>query len=255
MPNSSWNIRINRAIELSQSQSPASELLQFYQQLARFQELVFEQLPSAEDHDVSVLVPFIAGLISTVERHGSLALKAAAKSLAHTSHEEVLDLLTCIWQHEPENIKFTPEYLLFARALLQPYAEYLASRSSQSEEGSPPICPFCGSKPQVAVLRPEGDGGKRSLICSLCATEWTFRRVKCPNCGEEHKDKLPVFVADNIDYVRVDACDTCHSYIKSVDMTKNGRAVPVVDELATLSLNLWAQEKGYAKFEVNLLGM
>jgi FdhE protein len=255
MPNSSWNIRINRAIELIQSQSAASEFLRFYQQLARFQQSVFEQLPSAEDHGVSVLVPFIAGLISTVERHGSLALKAAAKSLAQTSHEEVLELLTCIWQHEPENEKFTPEYLLFARALLQPYAEYLASRYSQSEEGSPPNCPFCGSKPQVAVLRPEGDGGKRSLICSLCASEWTFRRVKCPNCGEEHKDKLPVFVADNINYVRVDACDTCHSYIKSVDMTKNGRAVPVVDELATLSLNLWAREKGYAKLEVNLLGM
>ena len=62
MPNSSWNIRINRAIELIKSQSAASELLQFYQQLARFQESVFEQLPSAEDHDVSVLVPFIAGL-------------------------------------------------------------------------------------------------------------------------------------------------------------------------------------------------
>jgi hypothetical protein len=39
MLNSSWNIRINRAIELIQSQSPASELLRFYQQLARFQEL------------------------------------------------------------------------------------------------------------------------------------------------------------------------------------------------------------------------
>lgn len=255
MPNSSWNTRINRALELIQSQPAASELLQFYQQLARFQESVFEQLPSAENHDVSVLVPFIAGLVSTVERHGSLALKAAAKSLAHTSHAEILELLTIMWQHEPEYKKFTSEYLFFARALLQPYAEHLASRSSHSEDGSPPVCPFCGSKPQVAVLRPEGDGGKRSLICSLCATEWPFLRVRCPNCGEEHKDKLPVFVADNIDYVRVDACDSCHSYIKSVDMTKNGRAVPVVDELATLSLNLWAQEKGYSKVEVNLLGM
>ena len=25
-----------------------------------------------------------------------------------------------------------------------------------------------------------GDGGKRSLICSLCATEWDFRRIVCP---------------------------------------------------------------------------
>jgi len=240
---------------LIQLQPAASELLRFYQQLARFQERVFERLASAGDYDVSVLVPYVAGLIATVEQHGSLALKVAAKSLAHFSHEQVLELLTAMWQHEPEYTKFTPEYLFFARALLQPYAEHLASRSAQSGEGSPQVCPVCGSKPQVAVLRPEGDGGKRSLICCLCATEWTFLRVKCPNCGEEHKDKLPVFVADNIDYVRVDACDTCHSYIKSVDMTKNGRAVPVVDELATLSLNLWAQEKGYSKLEVNLLGM
>lgn len=255
MPNSSWSIRINRARELIESQPAASELLQFYQQLAGFQESVFEQLASAGEHDVSILIPYIAGLISTVEQHGSLALKLAAKSLAHGSHDEVLQLLTTMWQHEPEYKKFTPEYLFFARALLQPYAEHLASRSSQPEEDSPPVCPFCGSKPQVAVLRPEGDGGKRSLICSLCATEWPFLRVRCANCGEEYKDKLPVFVADKMDYVRVDACDTCHTYIKSVDMTKNGRAVPVVDELATLSLNLWAQEKGYSKVEVNLLGM
>src|ERR1700678_2238786 len=39
-------------------------------------------------------------------------------------------------------------------------------------------------------LRGEGDGGKRSLICSLCATEWQYRRIKCPNCGEEDKEKL-----------------------------------------------------------------
>ncbi len=107
----------------------------------------------------------------------------------------------------------------------------------------------------AGILRGEGEGAKRSLLCSLCATEWQYRRIVCPNCGEENKDQLPVYRADDLEYVRVDACDTCRTYIKSVDLTKNGHAVPVVEELATVTLALWAGENGYAKFETNLLGM
>jgi len=40
-----------------------------------------------------------------------------------------------------------------------------------------------------------------------------------------------------------------------VDLTKNGHAVPVVDEIATVALNIWAEEHGYSKLEPNLLGM
>jgi FdhE protein len=105
------------------------------------------------------------------------------------------------------------------------------------------------------VLRGEGDGAKRSLICSLCSTEWDFRRLLCPSCGEESPDKLPVYTAAEVPYVRIEACDTCHMYIKAVDLSKNGLAVPVVDELATPSLNLWAEEHGYTKVQLNLLGM
>jgi formate dehydrogenase maturation protein FdhE len=32
-------------------------------------------------------------------------------------------------------------------------------------------------------------------------------------------------------------------------------AEPVVDEIASAALDLWAQEHGYAKWQVNLLGM
>ena len=37
--------------------------------------------------------------------------------------------------------------------------------------------------------------------------------------------------------------------------TKNGRAVPIVDELATIPLNLWAQERRYVKLQANLFGL
>lgn len=251
----SWDRRIARAGELSRKHPAVSELLVFYQQLARFQKSVFEQLASAQEHDLAVLLPFFPGLIALVKAAGSPALAEAAGALEQDSRQDRLELLESIWQHQVESRQLAGEYALFAQALLQPYAEFLAAKSGSVMEGSPQLCPFCGSKPQLAVLRQEGDGGKRSLVCSLCSTEWNFRRVVCPNCGEENKDRLPIFIANEFDYVRIDACDTCHTYIKSIDLTKNGNAIPMVDELATLSLNLWAEENNYQKLRPNLFGV
>jgi FdhE protein len=249
-----WDRRIARAGELAEKHPVASELLKFYQQLARFQESVYQKLSSFPEHDVAVLLPFFPELISLVRRVGSAALAEAAGTLEKDSREDRLGLLESIWQHQVDSRSLTGEDAFFAQALLQPYAEFLASKAGPASDGSAPLCPFCGSKPLLAVLRTEGDGGKRFLLCSLCSTEWAFRRVLCPNCGEENKDKLPVFAAQEFDYVRVDACDTCRTYLKSVDLTKNGNAVPVVDELATLSLNFWAQENNYQKLRPNLFG-
>jgi FdhE protein len=100
-----------------------------------------------------------------------------------------------------------------------------------------------------------GDGASRSLVCSFCLAEWEFRRLVCPGCGEENDKKLPVFTADDFDYIRVECCESCKTYIKTVDLTKNGHAEPVVDELASAPLDLWVQERGYAKLQCNLMGM
>ena len=149
-----------------------------------------------------------------------------------------------------------PAEALLSWIFLQPYAEYLADHTDwTAPSGTPSVCPLCGGKPQVGALRPEGDGGKRSLICSLCATEWNYRRIVCPACGEEDVHKLAVYTAKEFGHVRVEACDACHSYIKTVDLTKDGHAVPVVDELATIPLNLWATEHGYLKLQNNFLGI
>lgn len=145
----------------------------------------------------------------------------------------------------------TPEGKFFWRVLHQPYAE----NDRRAGEASGSRCPSCGSKPVAGVLRGEGDGAKRGLVCSFCALEWPYRRLICANCGEEDKDKLPIYIAEQINYVRVEACDTCHAYLKSVDLTKDGFAVPQVDEIATVALNLWAEEHDYQKIETNLLGM
>ena len=142
----------------------------------------------------------------------------------------------------------------YARVLAQAEAEERA-HAAEVKPGVQPLCPFCGEKPVAAVLRPEGEGGKRYLLCSLCFTEWEFRRLLCPSCGEEDKDKLPVYTAEEFPHVRVEACDSCHVYLKAIDLTKNGLAVPEVDELASVALDLWAAEHGYTKLQTNLFGL
>ena len=118
---------------------------------------------------------------------------------------------------------------------------------------APYLCPLCKRKPGGGVLRPLGDGGQRSLVCSFCLAEWEFRRIVCPGCGEENHAKLPVYTADEQKHVRVEACDSCRIYIKTVDMTKNGLAEPVVDEIASVPLDIWAQKQGYTKLQPNLM--
>ena len=43
---------------------------------------------------------------------------------------------------------------------------------------------------------------------------------------------MAFYSAPEIAHVRVDVCDSCHPYLKTIDLTKTGLAVPVVDELA-----------------------
>jgi len=94
--------------------------------------------------------------------------------------------------------------------------------------------PVVRRPPLMGVLRPEGDGGKRFLLCSFCSQEWEFRRILCPTCGEEADAKLPVYVAEQLPHIRVEACDTCKFFIPGIDLTKDGNAIPLVDDLAAI---------------------
>lgn len=43
---------------------------------------------------------------------------------------------------------------------------------------------------------------------------------------------------------RVEECETCGCYLKTVDLRKDGLAVPVVEDVATVELDVWAEERG-----------
>ena len=249
-----FDARIARARDLATRHPESAKLLEFYGELVAFQKSVFAGLPSDAGTDVRCLATHYPALLELVKASGTAPLIQFARDCLGTS-EAQQSLLAAFWNRN-EGIDGPAQF--FARVLIQPYAERLASRADFSGAGadsSSATCPFCASKPVVAIRRGEGDGARRSLLCSLCSVEWKYRRILCPGCGEEQKDKLPVFLADKIDHVRVEACDTCRAYVKSVDLTKQGFAIPEVDELATVALDVWAEENGYSKLETNLLGM
>ncbi len=247
MTRSEWDRRIERAEELARTHTAAREILRFYAEIARVQKAVYVTLHATRPRrpDVSVLLPHFSPLLSLVQRVGPAPLARMAEELAQDRAQ---------WAGLLANQETGEDKEFFSRALLQPYFEYQAGQSDIAAAAVQTACPFCGELPQVGVRRGEGDGGKRSLICSLCSTEWDFRRLLCPNCGEESPRNLPVYTAEEFPHVRIDACDTCHTYIKSIDLTKNGLAVPVVDELAAISLNVWAENHGYGKLQLSLLG-
>jgi len=230
-------LRKHRGFEWSESRSaPAAEL--------------------RDPLDLTVLLPHFRGFLSTIEQHAPPALAKSAHQMSLLPSDSWLTSLEAYWEHAgkyDQQVGALAQFL--ARAFLQPYAEFRAAQTPRAPQVvTVRICPLCGSRPLMGVLRVEGDSGKRFLLCSFCSQEWEFRRIHCPTCGEEAEGKLPVYVAEQLPHIRVEACDTCKFYLRTVDLTKDGHAIPLVDDLAAIPLTLWAHEHGYSRLQPNLLG-
>jgi len=257
-----WQKQIDRADQLAFQPGGSSELLAFYAQLLRAQSEIYEFLRSRKDwlpsgdlaRDLPVIREALPGLLKTVETYGPETLAADAHAVSQTSDEVVNDMLINHWSN-PCDIQFFP------KAFLQPYGRWLADTGSESKRKlghSERCCPFCGGKPQVSFLQSKeanAESGNRDLICGTCLSSWEFRRVVCANCGEERPAKLGYFHTPEYDHVRIEACDTCKHYLKGVDLTRLGFAVPLVDEVAAAPLDVWARAHGYTKIELNLVGL
>jgi FdhE protein len=244
-----WDQKIARAQKLARKDSPAQQLLTLYLKVAVFQKQVSQGLNGGDHLEISSLLQFLPQLRLLVRDLGSAPLAKTTDELGD-EQGRWSELLLRHWEQDTEIED--PAEVFLASLLLQPYAQHVTSRMNIRADNSTARCPACGNPPQLSLLREFNNGAKRSLVCSLCSTEWEFRRVLCPYCGEQHKDKLPVFTAQEFRQARVEACDSCKSYIKCIDLSKDGNAVPPVDDLETLALDLWAQEQGYTRPYANI---
>lgn len=290
-----WSRRRQRAARLRSEHPHAAELLAFYDDILSLQEALYAKaaksrwreaveatdgraprlrlgrLPErSRDRDFSRFVRAVPA--SATDVLGAMAERLLTEPAAMSA------LLSAVLAREPVDavaarIDCDAEVLeFFPRAFVQPVAEALAaqvphgfSSDQDSDPGDDGIvrgdetcaeCPCCGAAPVAAVLRDEPEiKGRRTLLCSLCLTEWTFPRTRCPACGEERADKRPHHVSESWPHIRVEECGTCRTYIKAVDLREFGLAVPLVDELASVDLDLWASGQGLSKLQKNLLGL
>ena len=108
------------------------------------------------------------------------------------------------------------------------------------------VCPVCGHEPAMGRL--EKEEGRRFLHCSLCGTEWAFRRIQCPFCLNDDHNTLRFFFVEEGSPYRVDVCDVCRTYLKTVDERRvdEGKEILVpVEKVATTVLDLLAHDEGY----------
>ena len=277
--------RRDRTAELRRRHAFARELLDFYGALLAVQEQAHEEATSARPA-ARDLVPYVAEMVVPAVVNVSIAAGPPKLRDAVALRLETADPREFVAAWIGGDDQQTVDRFV-ARASVGPVLEALGSEVAASCVGvrDDRHCPICGAPPQLSYfgLAPEDlAAGRRFLLCARCQTSWGYARMTCAGCGEDSGSRLPIFseegtvsgergsvvrglearLADRgkaehtavFPHVRIEACDSCRHYLLNVDLAADPAAVPVVDELAALPLDLYARDRGYSKIIPNLMG-
>ncbi len=109
------------------------------------------------------------------------------------------------------------------------------------------ICPLCGEKPFISRL--DKENGSRYLKCHLCYLEWRFPRLTCPFCENVEKRSLSYFYAGEDKAHRIEVCENCKRYLKTIDERMLKKEVePLVRDIVMIGLEEAVREKGYSSW-------
>ena len=276
--------RLVRARYLRDRYPFAAELLGFYSALSivqdRAHQETFSARPGALDLVAYVAETVMPAIVNVTVAAGPQKLReAAAERFRSTDPRELI----AAWIGGEEQ-GVVDRYL--ARASVGPVLEALGAEVASSCIGVHDArhCPSCGGSPQLsyfAVASEDLAAGGRFLLCDRCHACWGYARMTCPGCGEDSSSRLPIFneegnasgergsvvrglegrLGDNrgdsksvFPHIRIEACETCRQYLLNIDLLADPRAVPMVDELAALPLDMYARENGFSKITPNLMG-
>ncbi len=286
-----WTERRRRAAELGDRWPFAAEVLTFYTALLDAQERIYDAARSelsdpsrTIDYTVARALPMVCEVTAS---RGPQRLAGAVADLPTDGG----NVSTAQWAEKVERwldggeLSAVDGYL--ARAAVGPVLEALGPAFGQVWDGLRDArhCPHCGGLPQVSILASSGEdlvAPRRYLECSRCAWRWPYPRMTCAACGETEARHLPIFAEEGTTEVEVTgtvvrglgpapagrpslsprfrhisiyACRTCSRYLLNIDVGRDAGAVPVVDELAAIPLDLYAREQGVTKIVPNLMGL
>lgn len=172
--------------------------------------------------------------------------------------------------------ELVPVERYLARAALRGPLEWVDADAACARDPAPRgdrRCPRCGGLPQLSFRTDTGErlvSGRRRLLCARCGHGWSFSSSTCAACGETTGARRTVYAEHGegpkvgrdgeggdamFPHIRVEGCASCERYLIDVDLGRDPRAVPEVDELAALPLDLYAAERGLSKITPNLMGL
>jgi FdhE protein len=277
-----WTQRRRRVSELRTRQGFARQLLDFYGALLGVQEAAFQEaaaaMPAPEDVASYVAEVVVPSVVDVSLFAGPDRLRSELIERLETEQPVGMIEQWIAGDEQP----IVDRYL--ARAALGPVLEALDTRA-RARCGGPRDarhCPECGGPPQLSYFERSPDDlatGPRRLLCARCGASWGYPRMSCPGCGEQESAKLPVFGERGtasgergsvvrglpgggaarpehavFPHMRIEACESCRRYILGIDLVTDPAAVPLVDEMAAVPLDLYARERGFSKITTNLMG-
>ena len=260
-----WPLRRERAAELADRYPHAAEMLRLYQALTVVQEAAVqippELFPSPSgggggSYDIADVAAqqILPGIVEVTVEAGPKGLRDGVINVFCSA-----DLINMV-QRWLDQQPLDPFETYLARASASPLLAALKSPHPALPQRGREMhkCPACGGLPQLSYFAVSGEAlvsGPRYLVCSRCANNWVFSRMTCAGCGESTGTKLPIYQEqERFPHVRVDGCQTCRKYLLTFDLRRDTRAVPIVDEIAALPLDLFARDQGLTKITPNLMG-
>jgi FdhE protein len=278
-----WTAHRRRAQDLRDRHAFAAEMLTLYLALLEVWQQGWERARAERPHPSKLAAWAAERVLPEVVRasgaNGPAPLAEATRELADAGGVE--RWLTG-WLAGAD---LEPVERYLARASLWPALVALGAEAGEAcaEDPSPRDernCPRCGGLPQFSFRAGTEDrlvAGRRHLACARCGHSWSFSASSCPCCaqgtgatrtvyaerrhgpvvgrdgdgpdGEDAPPGTPTFP-----HLRVDACATCQRYLIEIDVGRDARSVPEVDEMVALPLDLYAAERGLCKITPNLMG-
>lgn len=257
--NSAYSNKLEAAINglpaLSRSYPEAAALLGFLGPVLKTQQQIAAAAPPLSSILDVASLPWAASLrdmAATCVTHGTAEIVAAAQQL-HSCDDTALCAAVARFINGEE---LEGAERLVVMAFLGGAAADLSSLHSYDERGwLKPVCPVCGMPPVVSLLSDvEEIDGCRQLYCGVCHSSWHYGRTTCHQCGTNDDHQFDYFHLDGDMSVVIQACRNCMEYLKTIDMRNFSMQVPEAIDTATLSLDLYAQGKGFSKGFHNMFG-
>ncbi len=230
-------------------------------------QLVYRLVERSETADFATIAAgWLAGdELSAVDRYLARAtlapvleaLGAAAGAVAQFSDAEPFDTRRC------PNCGGLPQLAYFGTSMedLVTPQRYLECERCASTWSYPRMtCAACGET-ETSALTIYGEEGTAAVETEGSIVRGLVARARTnATKGSNGTNAATAVVARNdnpaphFPHLRIDGCNACKHYLLTIDRGRDPRAVPVVDELAALPLDLYAKEQGMRKIVPNLMG-